>query len=219
MMTKFCALFAALLLTCLTSAAQDNSEWQLYGGYQYTQIDTHAVQDIFNLLHVLEPTVPLVNYGAHQNMKGWDFGLQQNTNSWFGGVLDVSGSYDTNNLRVLSTGGVTVALQTTLRAYTLMAGPQFTSRRSSNFQPFARALFGGAFYKESLNVVANNVPLLSPIKQSDQSIALGGGGGVDLIFSRRVGLRLTGDYIRSYVFGESQNNYRATAGFVFNLAR
>jgi opacity protein-like surface antigen len=82
-----------------------------------------------------------------------------------------------------------------------MGGPQLTLRRSSRFQPFARALFGGARYSDSTNILANNVPLISDVKESDSGFALGGGGGTDVAFSSHLGLRVTVDYIRTARLG------------------
>jgi hypothetical protein len=94
-------LAALVFATC--ASAQETPAGEIYGGYQYTRIDTHAVQDIFNLEHDLDPTIPLVNFGANQRQDGWNFGVQENMNDWFGGVVDVSGNYGTKNLKVLST--------------------------------------------------------------------------------------------------------------------
>lgn len=99
----------------------------------------------------------------------------------------------------------------------MMAGPQFTWRRTGNFQPFARALFGGAFARTSINGLANGVPLFQETSVNDEGFALGGGGGTDLFFSRYVGLRLAVDYIRTYVYSETLDNFRGTAGLVFHI--
>lgn len=218
-MYKFALLAVTLIVFSACAFAQDTSTpaWGIYGGYQYTRIDTSAVQDLINLEHALDPSVPLVNFGAHQNQNGWNFGIQENTNSWFGGVVDVSGNYGTKYIKVLSSSGISVSTRTRLRSYTFMGGPQFTLRRSSRFQPFARALFGWAWYSDSTNILANNVPLISEVKESNDSFALGGGGGADLSFTSHLGARVAVDYIRSFMFNNSQGNIRATIGFVYRF--
>ena len=217
--TKVGMLLVTILVTCVVSNAQDYPHWQIYGGYQYSPIDTHAVQDIYNLDHTLNPTTPLFNFGSRQDLSGWNFGGQENANSWFGFVIDISGNYGTNNINLVTVDGVSIVARTKLRAYTFMGGPQFALRRNSRLQPFARALFGGAWFSDSENVLANNVPLFAESMESDSSVALGGGGGIDVLFSRRVGLRVAADYIRSYVFSNTQNNYRASVGLIFRLER
>jgi opacity protein-like surface antigen len=215
-MKTICVVIGILLMTALCGA-QDTSSWRIYGGYQYARIDTHAVQDALNLLHVLDPTVPQLDFGAHQNLSGWDFGVEENMNHWLGGVVDASGSYGTKSVNLGSVSGVSVSSRTKMRVYTLMAGPQLTYRRHSNLQPFARALFGGAFANDSTNIVANNVPLIEDVKESDEGFAIGGGGGVDVFFSSHVGARVTVDYIRTYLFNDTQGNFRGTAGIVFRF--
>lgn len=214
---------ALLLLLVLVSAtcafSQVTPAGEIYGGYQYTRLDTHAVQDALNLEHALDPTFPLINFGAHQRQDGWNFGLQENMNDWFGGVVDVSGNYGTKNIKILSSGGVTVSTRTRLRSYTFMGGPQLTLRKSSRFQPFARALFGGAWYSDSTNILANNVPQISEVKESDSGFALGGGGGTDIALSSHLGVRVSVDYIRTFFFNDSQNNLRSTVNIVYRFGR
>jgi len=67
-------------------------------------------------------------------------GVQENINRWFGGVVEVSGTYLTNRILLGQSGGVDVTLRTRLHSYTFMAGPQLTFRSSSTFQSFVRAL-------------------------------------------------------------------------------
>jgi len=100
-----------------------------------------------------------------------------------------------------------------------MAGPQLTLRRSSRVQPFGRALLGGAWYSDSTNILANNVPLISEIKESDSGFALGGGGGTDVSFSSHLGMRVTVDYIRTFFFNNSQGNIRSTVGLIYRFGK
>src|SRR5438132_12797489 len=79
-------LAVTLILASLTAFAQNVAPvGQVYGGYQYTRLDTSAVQDEINLA-ALEAGVPTIKVGRHQNLNGWSFGGQENLNSWFGGV-------------------------------------------------------------------------------------------------------------------------------------
>jgi opacity protein-like surface antigen len=214
---KIFLLVATTLLSGLSAAAQNTPAGEVYGGYQFTRIDTHAVQDELNLEHTLVPSVPLINFGTYQNLNGWNFGGQENTNSWFGGVVDVSVNYGTRNINATSVGGVSISTRTKLRSYSFTGGPQFTLRRSSRFQPFARALFGGAWYNDSTSIVANNVQLTSDLKESDKSLAIGGGAGTDMSLSRSLGIRIAVDYIRTFLFNDAQNDYRASVGLVYRF--
>lgn len=206
--------------------AQSNTPlWVLYGGYQYARIDSGFIDDELRLYQTTHPTFPVPTFGKHQNLNGWNFGVQENVNSWFGGVVDVSGSYGTKKLDVtaleamqgVSIPNVSFIDRTRLRVFTFMGGPQFTLRKSANFQPFARALVGGIFSRNSENLLGNNVPQFSEFHFNDEGFAFGGGGGIDFFFTHRAGLRVAMDYVRSNLFNATQDNLRGTAGLVFRF--
>ena len=208
--------FALIVLASVTTLAQTPAPWQIYGGFQYTRLDTASVQDAVDLA-ALQAGVPTINFGRHQNLYGWCFGGQQNLNSWFGGIVDVGGTYLTKRVLLAQSGGVNATLRARLHSYTLMAGPQITLRRSSIFQPFVRALVGGGFFDDSVNVLVNNVPQFRETKESDENWAFGGGVGTDVNFSHSLGLRIAVDYIRTQLFNENQDNYRGTASLVYRF--
>jgi hypothetical protein len=210
---------------CLTStfiAAQTSynsnlNEWKLYGGYQYVALDSHSVQDALNLEHVIDPAFPLLNFGDHQHLNGWNFGIQNDITKWFGVVVDVGGSYGETRLLVDSGGGVNLSTRTKMSFFTFTGGPQFTLYRGTHFQPFVRALVGGGFFRSRTDVVANNVPVVTAVSADDEGFAGGGGAGSDFFFSPRFGLRIKGDWLRTPFFGEAQNNIRGTGGLVFRF--
>jgi opacity protein-like surface antigen len=189
---------------------------QIYGGFQYTRLDTASVQNVVDLA-ALQAGVPTINFGRHQNLYGWCFGGQQNLNGWFGGIVDVGGTYLTRKVLLSQSGGVNTTLRAILHSYTLMAGPQITLRRSATFQPFARGLVGGGFFNDSVNVLVNNVPRFSEGKENDENWAFGGGFGTDVNFSRSLGVRLAIDYIRTQLFNENQVDYRGTVSMVYRF--
>jgi opacity protein-like surface antigen len=221
-------LVVTLAIPAVTMAQKESNtpQFELYAGYQFTRIDTGFVQDEFNLLKTLNPDLPIPDFGRHQNLHGWNFGADENINNWLGGVVDASGGYGTRSLDITALAkaegfivppNVRLTVRTRLRTFTITGGPQFTLRRSSHLQPFARALFGGAFFNDSINVLENNVPQFSELKEDDSGFTLGGGGGINIYFSRHVGIRLAADYLRSTLFNDTQNNFRGTAGLVFRL--
>jgi len=220
-MRKSCLSIAFVFLVCAFCAAQTPSTFEqvkAYGGYEFTHLDTHAVQDVFNLQHVIDPTFPQFNFGNYQNLHGWNFGVEEDTLAkWFGVVVDVSGSYGTNSIDLGTVSGVSSKMRTKLRTYTFTGGPQFTLRRSDKIQPFVRALFGGGWVSFSSNVFQNNVPEFADLKGKDAGFAYGGGGGADFFFKKKVGLRVAVDLIRTPFFDDTQNNIRGTAGLVFRF--
>lgn len=209
-----CLLFIVLLVSTVSAAQITVPEGEVYGGYQYMRLDAGAVQDAVNLFALQQEIAPL-NFGRHQNLNGWSFGVQENLNSWFGVVVDVGGAYLTKKTVLAQSPGLSEVLRTRLRNYTFMGGPQFTLRHSSTFQPFVRALVGGAFSRNSLNILLNNVPQSSEVKVEDEGFAFGGGAGTDINFSRMLGLRVAVDYIGTKLFDDTQNNIRGTASLVF----
>lgn len=213
---------ATLFLTCVCAAAQSRSitvfdEWKIYGGYQFLSADTHAVQDALNLAHVVDPTFPLLHFGNRQNMNGWDFGVQEDITKWFGVVVDGGGSYSERRVLLSSSGGVNTTWRSRLRGYTVTVGPQITLARGTHFQPFVRLMVGGGFFRSHVDIIANNVSIVTPVNVNDDGFAYGPGVGTDIFLSRHFGARVAADLIRTQLFGETQNNVRASAGLVFRF--
>jgi hypothetical protein len=218
-MKKVSNLAAAMCLMCTFAIGQANpsgllDEWKIYGGYQYVAGDTHSVQEALNLEHALNPGFPLLHFGNRQNMNGWNFGVEESITKYFGFVVDAGGAYSERRIS-LSNIGVDTSSRSRLRLYTLTGGPQVTLFRGSNFQPFARFLVGGAFFRSNTDILENNVPMTSPFIANDDGLTYGGGGGTDIFFSRHLGARVAADILRTHLFSETQNNIRATGGLVF----
>jgi opacity protein-like surface antigen len=219
-MLKRIAVVASLAVLTLPGFAQSNTpQFELFGGFQFFRQDTTFVQDQLDLLHAQNPAfVPAVSFGAHQNLKGWNGTVQENVNSWLGGVADFSGNYYTRNISAGQVSpGVNGVVATNLRLYTLMGGPQFSYRHSSRIQPFARALIGAAFLNITENALENHVVVDGPFKFDDTGFAVGAGGGADFWFSRWAGLRFSADYLRTYQFSATMNNIRGSVGLVFRI--
>jgi opacity protein-like surface antigen len=202
------------LLSVAAAAQSAAPEGEIYGGYQYVRLDTTQVQNNINLASLLGG-VPPIDFGKHQNLNGWQFGGQENLNGWFGGVVEAGGSYLTKLTTVAQTTSAKEQLRVRLHSYNILAGPQFSLRASPTIQPFARALIGGAFVNDSVNILVNSVPLFAEGKESDQGWAFGGGGGIDWNISKHLGVRVGADYIRSTLFNDTQANLRGTASLVY----
>jgi hypothetical protein len=82
---------------------------------------------------------------------------------------------------------------------------------SPKARPFFQALFGMARYSGGSSAGGFDVSV------STTEFAIQPGGGVDVFFSKNVGLRIQGDY--RYVMGdeESSNEFRAAIGVVFGF--
>ena len=211
------AVLAFLFLACVSASAQDNFEWRIYGGYQYSRVDTTSTQTFLNATHLFNPAIPAINYGTRQNLNGWDVGIEQDGRWGIGAVVDFSGGYESKTQTISSVGGVTNTARTRLHMYTATAGPQFVMRRSSQFQPFAHALLGAAWYRDTTSFLSNNIPLVPDFGENDTRFTVGAGGGVNVFFSKNIGLRVAGDYFRTFFFDARQNNFRGTAGLVIRF--
>lgn len=221
-MRRFLTVAATLYLISIGAAAQSRStsafdEWKIYGGYQFTSADTHGVQDALNLEHAIDPAFPLLHFGNRQSMNGWDFGMQEDITKWFGVVVDGGAGYSERRILLSSISGVNTSTRTRLRAYTVMAGPQITFSRTPRFEPFARLLIGGGFFRSQTDELENNVVVLPAVAANDSGFAYGPGVGSDILLSHHFGARIAGDYIRTQLFSETQNNFRVTVGLVYRF--
>ena len=222
MMRKILVLSALVSIACVFTTAQNSSivtmdQWKVYAGYQYTALDSHALQEALNLEHQIDPSFPLIHFGNRQNLNGWNFGVQEDITKWFGVVIDAGGGYTERRILVSSIGGVNVSTRTREALYSFTGGPQFTFYRGANFQPFGRFLVGGGWLHSRTDVLENNVPVTSPFDANDAGVAYGGGLGTDVFFSRRIGIRVAADLLRTSFFGDTQNHVRASAGLVFRF--
>lgn len=184
-MPRVLLLLAAIILP-LAASAQSTPWWELYGGYQYARTDI----------------------GNSADMHGFDVSLQENSARWWGGIIDVSGSFQNAST---SAQNQNVSSNTKPSFYTFAAGPQFTYRKSSRLQPFGRLMFGGAH--------TNLQPSTSTAATTSTAFALIGGGGVDYVLKDYIAFRVTGDYVRSYLFSDTQNNIRVSVGVNFRIGQ
>jgi len=129
------------------------------------------------------------------NLFGLHSALGYNLNDWFG----VEGSL------VAAFGGDVFSGAKT-RYVLFTGGPRITWRPlRKRWEPWAHALVGGLHMEPQ---TANN---------GKNGFAFQVGGGADLRFNPRLSFRVEGDYVRSMLYGGSQNNIQAGAGAVFHF--
>lgn len=206
----------AVIFLSMAASGQDNPQWELFGGVQYTRFNTGTAQNSLNLASELLG-LPALSLGSRLNLTGWNVSAQENKNAWLGGVVDFSGNYITKDLLIFQAPGTTDSLRDRIRFYTFMAGPQVTMRRSARIQPFARALMGGARLKVEVTELVNGAPASAALAGGETGFAMGGGGGIDFHVSHRIAARVAGDYIRPYLGGESEGHLRIAGGLAFRI--
>ena len=97
----------------------------------------------------------------------------------------------------------------TLTGETYMVGPRFSYRKLNRVVPFAQALFGGSHFSESSGGITGG--------GTQFTFALGGGGDIGLGGSRRLALRLEGDYFGIRSSGSTTPAARLSAGIVYRI--
>lgn len=175
-MRKFLILLP-LLLVPVSAWSQVTPRFELFGGYSNMWVNANTSNDF--------------------DLHGVGFSAQENLNSWFGGVLDFSTHFGSEN--GFHTNNQTVSY-----------GPVFSYRKHPGIVPFGHVMVGaergGSFF---LN-----------ISQPETRLAILAGGGVDIKIRPNVSLRIIQvDYVESRFSNARQDNLRISGGLVFNLGR
>jgi hypothetical protein len=133
------------------------------------------------------------------NLNGWNASASGYLNDYFGVKADFAGSYGTPSM-------AGIGIKTRLHTY--MFGPVLRYTNASKITPFAHALFGGGHISGSaLGVSA-----------SESDFAWAAGGGADVSVNKRFGVRVAQlDFLQTRVAGNSQNNFRYSAGIVLKF--
>jgi opacity protein-like surface antigen len=121
------------------------------------------------------------NFSKHFGIKG-DFSAHFNNESKSGPITGCTPACTT----------VTQDFQLKTRVYNFLAGPEFKARNSTRFTPFAHVLGGVAHTSATFTTPGPTFNLL--LKKSDNSFAMGLGGGLDIRASKRVSFRAMMDY-------------------------
>lgn len=160
---------------------------EVFGGYSYLR----ATIGVGNFPPAGPPPF---NTTRHANLNGWELSGQYKFLPFLGAVADFNGNYGT-----LNGAGV--------REHTFLFGPQVSL--PAKVSPFAHALFGAA--RESQDIFAAS-------GRADTSFATALGAGIDVNMVPLVRLRLIQfDYLRTQLYGATQNQPRVSAGVVFHF--
>jgi len=100
---------------------------------------------------------------------------------------------------------VTQDFQVRTRVYNFLAGPEFKARNSTRLTPFAHVLGGVAHTSASFTTTGPTFNVLA--KRSNNSFAMGLGGGLDIRASKRVSFRGQMDYNPVFI-GDSNHGTR-----------
>jgi hypothetical protein len=131
------------------------------------------------------------------NINGVNFSVAENLNSWFGGALDFSSHFGTENGIKTNTQSITY-------------GPVFSYRKNKRIVPFGHGLLGAA----------RGGPQYLNISKPETRFGVYVGGGLDVKVAPHVSLRLfQADYLLTRFNGARQDNIRLSAGIVLLLGK
>ena len=171
-----CLVLLPLLLLSASAFAQQTPQVEVFGGY------SNLWANINN---------------SSFDMNGATGSVTENLNSWFGGTLDFSTHWGTEN-------GFKTDMQT------LTYGPVFSYRKSKNVVPFGHVLLGAV----------RGGPEYLDISKSEVRFGAYVGGGLDLKVTPRIALRvIQADYLMNRFSAGTQDNLRLSAGVVFYLGK
>lgn len=202
-----------LLIFCCGpfAAAQSNDRprAEFFAGYSVLRTNYEAERPN-------PPIGVIVAFKGDQTLNGFNVSATGYLTKGFGLTGDFSGHFTTNSTPDPLGGNI----ETRIRIFNVLGGPQYKFRNNNRVAPFVRALAGVANTRSRLNV-----PSLSATGTSSSTdFALAIGGGLDVRVSDRVDLRVfQADYNPIFLqrgnelgFGKSRaDNVRFSFGLVF----
>lgn len=206
--------FLALMLLAsfaMSAFAQTDeiSKGEFFAGYSInrTGVDETGNDDIDDALE------------EGRNFRGFNVSGVYNVSKYVGLKADFSGYY--RNFRA-SFPGVTNEARINASIYNVLGGVQIKNNsRDRKIKPFAHALVGVGITRAKLNdsfcqeTFGTSCP--AEFRDSESSLSMAFGGGLDVRVSRRFSIRaFQVDYNPMRKNGETSNNIRFSFGVVFN---
>jgi hypothetical protein len=193
------------------ASAQETPTIAVSGGYQLLDAKKGEVSSVYPI--------------------GWYADAVYSPHNLVGIVAQVGGGYDRRE-SVVANEGVTFATTGDFSIHDFTGGVRLNGRPRARDVWFVQALAGGVLVSgdATTSATGRGTTISNRVSQSRTYFGLQFGGGVNLTFSRRVGVRAgadvlrifhTGEEDRAYPFfvGNGTNVFRFTAGFVLPLAR
>ena len=99
-----------------------------------------------------------------------------------------------------------------------MGGVRVAARTNPRVVPFGQVLVGAARLSGGVTASGPAVSVLA-VGDADTEFALQIGGGVNLMTSGNIGVRLGADYRRIFISAGGENEFRVVAGVVIPFGR
>jgi opacity protein-like surface antigen len=187
----------------------DNPRAEFFAGYSVMRTKYEA--------ELPNPPMPvIVAFDGEQTLNGFNASATAYLIKGFGLTGDFSGHFKTKSLASPAGGNI----ETKIRIFNVLGGPQYKFRNNSRVAPFARALFGVANTQAKITITRLNSS--DTLSSTDFAMALG--GGLDVRVNNRIDLRVfQADYNPIFLrrgnelgFGKSRaDNVRFSFGLVF----
>lgn len=211
-MKKFILVVTLTIVSTVCALAQSNDNYkkaEFFIGYSYGQADAHF------------SNIPGV-YRERTGLNGFNASAVYNLSRYFGIKGDVSGTY--NNAQITTPAVVLTGTPATILTfdsknslYNALGGVQIKDNASEKrFKPFAHALIGAAFRKNSTDPLVCVGTIICPGSTSETGLAGAFGGGLDIRINSRVDFRAVQlDYNPIKFGGRVDDNFRVGIGIVF----
>lgn len=210
-MRKFC--FSLLFMFCCQTLAaaqsDDRPRFELFAGYSHLRTKYEA--------EIPNPPMPvIVAFAGKQTLNGFNASATVYLSKGLGLTGDFSGHFTSHSIPD-PLGGT---IETKIRIFNVLGGPQYKFRNDTRVSPFVRALAGIAHTSSRLEITSLN----SSDTLSSTDFALAIGGGVDVRVNDKVDLRVfQADYNPIFLsrgnelgFGNRRaDNLRFSFGVVF----
>jgi opacity protein-like surface antigen len=171
--------FASLLIFCCLPLAvaqsNDDSRFEFFAGYSVLRTRYEAEQP--------NPPMPvIVAFAGKQTLHGFN----ASATGYLAGGLGLTGDFSVHFKTHTIPDPLGGNIETHIRVFNLLAGPQYKFRNDSRVAPFVRALAGVANTRARTEVPSLNSTGTS--RSTDFALAVG--GGLDVRVSDRVDLRV-----------------------------
>lgn len=168
------------------------------------------------------PVHPLFETSDSTNFPtGWYADVAGHLSSMFSLVFEVTGAYKTETLSERISPTLTVSAEAKGRLHTFMGGARVSAHTTNpTIVPFAQVLFGAARLSASFSGSAAGTSISE--SNSDTKTAMHLGGGVNVMASKRVGIRAAAAYRRIFIpknEGGGENNFLFQVGVVVPIGQ
>lgn len=211
-MKKFILALTLTVISSICALAQSNDEYkktEFFVGYSHGRADAHFS--------------PITNvYRERTGLNGFNVSGVYNVSRYIGIKADFSGTY--NSQRISTQAVVLPGTPTTILTfnsknslYNVLGGVQIKDNSAEKrFKPFAHALVGAAFRKNSTTPSVCITTIICPGGTSETGLAGAFGGGLDIQINKKIAFRAFQiDYNPIKANGGVDHNMRAGIGLVF----